>query len=116
MTEFNPTTPYIQHYDAPYKVLYEVKIDFGEAHKEWMKNKIKQENGCYSYKCIHIIRGRTECGKQVYGTTNYCKVHEQVNKVIKDAKDIKDKNDEKNHSYLRRSARLAGLAAKNLQK
>ena len=90
MTEFNPTTPYTQP--------YEVKIDFNEAHKEWMKNKIKQENGCYRYKCIHIIRGRTECGKQVYGTTNYCKVHEQVNKVIKDAKDIKDKNDEKNFS------------------
>ena len=106
MTEFNPTTPYTQP--------YEVKIDFGEAHKEWMKNKIKQENGCYSYKCIHIIRGRTECGKQVYGTTNYCKVHEQVN-MIKNAKDIKDKNDEKNHPYLRRSARLAGLTDKKLQ-
>ena len=114
MTEFNPTTPYTQP--------YEVKIDFGEAHKEWMKNKIKQENGCYSYKCIHIIRGRTECGKQVYGTTNYCKVHEQVNTVIKDrkdrkdTKDTKDKNDKMNHSYLRRSARLAGLTDKNLQK
>ena len=108
MTEFNPTTPYTQP--------YEVKIDFDEAHKEWMKNKIKQENGCYRYKCIHIIRGRTECGKQVYGTTNYCKVHEQVNKVIKDTKDIQDKNDKTNHSYLlRRSARLAGLTDKKLQ-
>lgn len=107
MTEFNPTTPYTQP--------YEVEIDFDEAHKEWMKNKIKQENGCYSYKCIHIIRGRTECGKQVYGTTNYCKVHEQVNKVIKDAKEIQDKNDKTNHSYLRRSARLAGLTDKKLQ-
>ena len=107
MTEFNPTTPYTQP--------YEVKIDFNEAHKEWMKNKIKQENGCYRYKCIHIIRGRTECGKQVYGTTNYCKVHEQVNKVIKDTKDIQDKNDKTIHSYLRRSARLAGLTDKKLQ-
>ena len=85
MTEFTPISSYTQSYEA--KPLYEVEIDFGEAHKQWMKNKIKQENGCYSYKCIHIIRGRTECGKQVYGNTNYCKVHEQVNTVIKDTKD-----------------------------
>ena len=51
----------------------------------------------------------------MYGTTNYCKVHEQVNKVIKDTKYIQDKNDKTNHSYLRRSARLAGLTDKKLQ-
>ena len=113
MREFTPISSYTQSYEA--KPLYEVEIDFVEAHKQWMKNKIKQENGCYSYKCIHIIRGRTECGKQVYGNTNYCKVHEQVNTVIKDTKDTKDKNDKMNHSYLRRSARLAGLTDKNLQ-
>ena len=33
----------------PYK-LYEVNINFDEAHDEWSKNKIKGKNGTYKYK------------------------------------------------------------------
>ena len=33
----------------PYK-LYEVDINFDEAHDEWIKNKIKGKNGTYKYK------------------------------------------------------------------
>jgi len=32
------------------KDLYEVNIDFDEAHAEWTKNKIKGKNGTYRYK------------------------------------------------------------------
>lgn len=34
------------------KTTYEVNIDFDEAHREWILNKIKLENGCYKYKKI----------------------------------------------------------------
>jgi hypothetical protein len=40
----------LYEYPANYKPLYEVNIDFDEAHREWVKNKIKMQNGCYKYK------------------------------------------------------------------
>ena len=36
----------------PYN-LYEVDINFDEAHDEWTKNKIKGKNGTYRYKTIN---------------------------------------------------------------
>lgn len=33
-----------------YAPLYEVNIDFDEAHDAWVANKIKQKNGCYKYR------------------------------------------------------------------
>ena len=33
----------------PYK-LYEIDINFDDAHNEWTKNKIKGKNGTYRYK------------------------------------------------------------------
>lgn len=30
--------------------LYEVDIDFDDAHDAWVANKIKQKNGCYKYR------------------------------------------------------------------
>lgn len=38
----------IAYYERP--PLYEVNIDFDEAHNEWIKNKVKLQNGCYRYK------------------------------------------------------------------
>lgn len=43
--EPNITIAYIER--AP---LYEVNIDFDAAHREWVKNKVKLQNGCYRYK------------------------------------------------------------------
>ena len=40
----------ISIHTIPYKPLYEVNIDFDEAHAEWVKNKIKMPNGCYRYR------------------------------------------------------------------
>jgi len=37
-------------HSMPYRPLYEVNIDFDEAHNEWVKNKIKMPNGCYRYR------------------------------------------------------------------
>jgi hypothetical protein len=38
----------IAYYERP--PMYEVNIDFDEAHKEWVKNKVKLQNGHYRYK------------------------------------------------------------------
>jgi hypothetical protein len=35
--------------NIPYK-LYEININFDEAHDEWIKNKKKGKNGTYKYK------------------------------------------------------------------
>jgi hypothetical protein len=43
----NTNTHYYE-YDRP--PLYDVNIDFDEAHVEWVKNKIRLPNGCYKYK------------------------------------------------------------------
>lgn len=41
----------IAYYEwSPRPPLYEVNIDFDEAHAEWVKNKVKLKNGCYRYK------------------------------------------------------------------
>jgi hypothetical protein len=32
------------------KPIYNVNIDFDEAHNEWVKNKVKLQNGFYKYK------------------------------------------------------------------
>lgn len=37
--------------DLPVPIsLYEVNIDFDDAHEAWTSNKIKQKNGCYKYR------------------------------------------------------------------
>jgi hypothetical protein len=46
MVSFVENIDYIN--DRP--ALYEVNIDFDEAHDAWVANKIKQKNGCYKYK------------------------------------------------------------------
>ena len=33
----------------PDKSVYQVDIDFDEAHNQWIKNKIYIGNGCYNY-------------------------------------------------------------------
>ncbi len=33
-----------------YGCIYEVKIDFDQASREWRRNKISVGNGCYVYK------------------------------------------------------------------
>jgi hypothetical protein len=45
MVSFEENIDYIN-----YKPLYEVNIDFDEAHDAWVANKIKQKNGCYKYR------------------------------------------------------------------
>ena len=40
----------IEYSPSSHKSLYEVNIDFDEAHEAWMANKIKQKNGCYKYR------------------------------------------------------------------
>ena len=45
MVAFEENIDYIN-----YKPLYEVNIDFDDAHDAWVANKIKQKNGCYKYR------------------------------------------------------------------
>ena len=45
MVSFVENIEYIE-----YTPLYEVNIDFDEAHDAWVANKIKQKNGCYKYR------------------------------------------------------------------
>jgi hypothetical protein len=40
----------IEYNLSSHKPLYEVNIDFDEAHEAWVANKIKQKNGCYKYR------------------------------------------------------------------
>jgi len=40
----------IEYSPSSHKPLYEVNIDFDEAHEAWVANKIKQKNGCYKYR------------------------------------------------------------------
>jgi hypothetical protein len=40
----------IEYNPSSHKPLYEVNIDFDEAHEAWVANKIKQKNGCYKYR------------------------------------------------------------------
>ena len=58
---------------------YEVIIDFDDASKEWLKNKIKIENGCYNYKCTAFNCNGFPCSNKVYDNTNFCKVHNKTN-------------------------------------
>lgn len=50
----------ISIYNIPYRPLYEVNIDFDEAHNEWVKNKIKMPNGCYKYRKERATKTRTK--------------------------------------------------------
>jgi hypothetical protein len=45
MVSFEENIEYIN-----YRPIYEVNIDFDEAHDAWVANKIKQKNGCYKYR------------------------------------------------------------------
>ena len=38
--------------------LYEIDINFDDAHLEWTKNKIKGKNGTYKYKNVYNKRNR----------------------------------------------------------
>ena len=46
MVSFEENIEYV-NYTPP---LYEVNIDFDDAHDAWVANKIKQKNGCYKYR------------------------------------------------------------------
>lgn len=39
-----------EHPNITFQPIYDVYIDFDEAHREWVKNKVKLQNGCYRYK------------------------------------------------------------------
>lgn len=50
MVTFGENIEIIEYCLSSHKSLYEVNIDFDEAHEAWMANKIKQKNGCYKYR------------------------------------------------------------------
>lgn len=52
-------------------------IDFDEASNAWTKNKIKQANGCYKYKCMGQNRDASCCKRPSMKYSNYCKIHEK---------------------------------------
>jgi hypothetical protein len=63
--------------DKPkYKQLYDNKIDFDEASREWRKNKKYVGNGNFVYKCLYISnRTNSYCKNKLYKDTTYCKYH-----------------------------------------
>jgi hypothetical protein len=54
--------------------LYEVKIDFDEASREWNKNKKSIGNGSYKYICI-VEKNNVLCGVKCYKNLSYCWQH-----------------------------------------
>jgi hypothetical protein len=50
MVTFVENIEIIEYSPSSHKPLYEVNIDFDEAHEGWMANKIKKKNGCYKYR------------------------------------------------------------------
>ena len=50
MVTFVENIEVIEYSPSYHKPLYEVNIDFDEAHEAWVANKIKQKNGCYKYR------------------------------------------------------------------
>lgn len=50
-------------------------IDFDQASKAWMKNKIKQTNGTYKYKCIKKTKKGFDCKNRPIKDLNVCYCH-----------------------------------------
>jgi hypothetical protein len=50
MVTFVENIEIIEYSPSSIRPLYEVNIDFDEAHEAWVANKIKQKNGCYKYR------------------------------------------------------------------
>jgi hypothetical protein len=50
MVTFVENIEIIEYCLSSHNPLYEVNIDFVEAHEAWVANKIKQKNGCYKYR------------------------------------------------------------------
>lgn len=56
--------------------MYKAEIDFDEASKEWRKNKVRQPNGCFRYKCSHFSTSKQQlCKNKVVGKGDYCIFH-----------------------------------------
>ena len=56
--DYNKSQNETSIHSIPYRPLYEVNIDFDEAHREWVKNKIKMPNGCYKYRKERTVKKR----------------------------------------------------------
>lgn len=54
--------------------IYEVNIDFDEAHEAWMKNK-KKVGESYAYVCGIVTKNGTYCQNKLYKNCNYCYIH-----------------------------------------
>jgi hypothetical protein len=50
MVSFEENIDYITYIPIYTPPLYDVCIDFDDAHDAWVANKIKQKNGCYKYR------------------------------------------------------------------
>ena len=50
-------------------------IDFEYASREWNKNKLKLDNGCYKYICLGITKNNNICKKKPKKYTDYCHIH-----------------------------------------
>ena len=71
-------------------------IFFDDSSKQWEKNKIKLNNGTYSYKCSCKTLKGTLCKKKAYFSIEYifqknmyCKIHQK--KYNKEYKNNKNK-------------------------
>jgi hypothetical protein len=54
---------------------YEVDIDFDAAAEAWSRNKIKQPNGCYKYKCMGSTLKGLPCSLRAMPFSEFCKKH-----------------------------------------
>jgi hypothetical protein len=54
---------------------YSIDIDFDEASKEWKKNKIKLDNGCYKYICGKTTKTGKKCKNKRKNDSEYCFLH-----------------------------------------
>jgi len=59
------------------KGIYEVNIEFDEAHEAWMKNKQQLSNCTYKYICGEITKKGTRC----LNNPN-CKLHNKLHNKI----------------------------------
>jgi hypothetical protein len=55
--------------------MFLVNIDFDEASSAWTKNKIKQSNGCYKYRCMGQTQKGSCCKRMPLTNSDYCKIH-----------------------------------------
>ena len=54
--------------------MYEVNIDFDEASKAWMKNKIKLNYGEFRYCCLQLTKKGEKCKNKII-KDNLCHIH-----------------------------------------